>query len=56
MILGPMAEQSLRRALMISRGDWTDLVTRPLSSLLIVATLAMLLLPLRRILRRHTET
>ena len=26
LILGPLAEQSLRRALLISRGDWTELV------------------------------
>jgi len=48
MILGPMAEQSLRRALLISRGDWLELVTRPISAALIMATIAMLLLPLIR--------
>ena len=52
MILGPMAEQSLRRALLISRGDWLDLVTRPISAALILATIAMLLLPLLRAWRR----
>ena len=46
MILGPMAEQSVRRALLISRGDPTDLLTRPISTFLALATVAMLLWPL----------
>jgi len=38
LILGPAAEQHLRRALSISQGDWSVFVTRPLSaSLLIIA-------------------
>ena len=31
-ILGPMMEENLRRAMLLSRGDWTTFVTRPLSS------------------------
>ena len=31
-ILGPMMEENLRRALLLSRGDWSVLVTRPLSA------------------------
>lgn len=43
MILGPLAEQELRRALTISQGDWTVLLTRPLSaSLLALAVVALL--------------
>src|SRR5450759_271996 len=30
-ILGPMMEENLRRALLLSRGDWSVFVTRPLS-------------------------
>jgi putative tricarboxylic transport membrane protein len=42
MILGPFAEQALRQALTISAGDWTTLVTRPISaSILVVALLAV---------------
>jgi len=47
-ILGPMMEENLRRALLLSRGDWTVFVTRPLSgSLLFVALilLGIVLLP-----------
>ena len=31
-ILGPMMEENLRRALLLSRGDWSTFVTRPLSA------------------------
>jgi putative tricarboxylic transport membrane protein len=42
LILGPMAEQQLRRALSISQGDWTTLVSTPVSAgLLLVALLAL---------------
>jgi len=47
-ILGPMMEEYLRRALLLSRGDWSVFVTRPLSaSLLLVAAilLAVVLMP-----------
>lgn len=43
LILGPMAEQQLRRALSISQGDWTTLVQSPVSAgLLAVAALALI--------------
>ena len=47
-ILGPMMEENLRRALLLSRGDWSVFLTRGLSaSLLAVAAilLGMVLLP-----------
>ena len=41
-ILGPMMEENLRRALLLSRGDWSVFVTRPLSAgLLVVAVLLL---------------
>jgi putative tricarboxylic transport membrane protein len=41
-ILGPMMEKYLRRAMLISRGDWTVFFTRPISvTLLVLAVLAM---------------
>jgi putative tricarboxylic transport membrane protein len=41
-ILGPMLEENMRRALIISRGDPTTFITRPLSaSLLALAALAL---------------
>jgi putative tricarboxylic transport membrane protein len=49
LILGPMAEQQLRRALSISQGDWGTLVSTPVSAgLLIVATLALVVPPILR--------
>ncbi|HRH89783.1 MAG TPA: tripartite tricarboxylate transporter permease, partial [Rubrivivax sp.] len=41
-ILGPMMEENLRRALLLSRGDWTTFVTRPLSAGLLIAAVAMI--------------
>jgi putative tricarboxylic transport membrane protein len=43
-ILGPMMEENLRRALLLSRGDWTTFVTRPLSAGLLLGALAMVVI------------
>jgi TctA family transporter len=43
-ILGPMMEENLRRALLLSRGDWSTFVTRPLSAGLLLAALAMVVI------------
>ena len=40
-ILGPMMEENLRRALLLSRGDWTTFVSRPLSAALLAAAVLM---------------
>ena len=42
-ILGPMMEENLRRAMMISFGDPTVLITRPISAGFLLAALALLL-------------
>jgi len=41
-ILGPMMEENLRRALLLSRGSWSVLVTRPISLGLLIGALALL--------------
>ena len=41
-VLGPMMEENLRRALLLSRGDWSTFVTRPLSAGLLLGALAMI--------------
>jgi len=41
-ILGPMMEEYLRRALLLSRGDWTVFVTRPLSASLLLGAVILL--------------
>jgi len=38
LILGPAAEQHLRRALSISQGDWTVFVSHPLSATLLAVS------------------
>jgi putative tricarboxylic transport membrane protein len=43
-ILGPMMEENLRRALLLSRGDWSTFVTRPLSGALLGAALLMIII------------
>ena len=53
LILGPLAEQQLRRALAISEGDVWILFTRPLSGALLLLAAAALLIPW---LMRHDKT
>ncbi|XAH24654.1 tripartite tricarboxylate transporter permease [Xylophilus sp. GW821-FHT01B05] len=45
-ILGPMMEENLRRALLLSRGDWSVFVTRPISAGLLLAAVALLVVVL----------
>ena len=47
-IIGPMLEEYMRRALLLSRGDYTVFVTRPISAVMLfvaVAALIVVLLP-----------
>ena len=43
-VLGPMMEENLRRALLLSRGDPTVFVTRPISLAMLLVAVALLLL------------
>jgi putative tricarboxylic transport membrane protein len=52
LILGPAADQQLRRALAISDGDWSVLVTRPISATLLALAAAAALWPLWRSRKR----
>jgi TctA family transporter len=52
-ILGPMMEENLRRALLLSRGDWGTFVTRPLSAALLVAAALMILVVSLPAIRRQ---
>jgi putative tricarboxylic transport membrane protein len=45
LILAPMAEQSMRQALIISQGDWFTFFTRPLSGTLMAVALVLLFAP-----------
>ncbi|MFM7330118.1 MAG: tripartite tricarboxylate transporter permease [Brachymonas sp.] len=56
-ILGPMMEENLRRALLLSRGDWSVFVTRPLSAgLLIAAALLLAIVLLPSVKKQREET
>ena len=55
LILGPMMESNLRRALILSRGDWLGTLTRPIVLVFLVATVLSLLWPLLR-RRKQADT
>ena len=46
LILGPMMEENLRRALLLSRGEWSVLVTRPISAVLLAVAALLLVIVL----------
>jgi putative tricarboxylic transport membrane protein len=55
-ILGPMMEENLRRALLLSLGDWSTFVTRPLSAgLLVVAALLLVIMLLPTVKSKRKE-
>ena len=43
-VLGPLMEENLRRALLISRGDFTVFFTRPISAGFLIATVVLLVI------------
>ena len=54
-ILGPMMEENLRRALLLSRGDWTTFLTRPLSAGLLIGAALMIVVVMLPTLRKKRE-
>jgi TctA family transporter len=55
-VLGPMMEEHLRRAMLLSRGDWMTFLERPISaSILGVAALALALMLSPAIRRKKDE-
>jgi TctA family transporter len=55
-VLGPMMEENFRRALLLSRGDFTTFVTRPLSlGLLVAAALLVVIVALPAIKKSRQE-
>jgi putative tricarboxylic transport membrane protein len=54
-ILGPMMEENLRRALLLSRGDWATFVTRPLSSALLIAAVLLIVVVTLPSIRKKRE-
>jgi TctA family transporter len=54
-VLGPMMEQNLRRALVLSRGDPMTFIERPISLVLLIVAVALLALVLFPTFRRTRE-
>jgi TctA family transporter len=54
-VLGPLLEENLRRALIISRGDPTVFVTRPLSAVLLVLAVGALVLAALPMIRKRRD-
>jgi putative tricarboxylic transport membrane protein len=54
-ILGPMMEENLRRALLLSRGDPTVFATRPLSAVLLGIAILLLLIVVTPAIRKRRE-
>ena len=55
-VLGPMLEENLRRAMLLSRGDVTTFLSRPISlSLLIAAAILVLMITVPSIRRKRNE-
>src|SRR3954468_13636325 len=55
MVLGPLMEENLRRALLISRGDWSVFLTRPLSAVLLAIAAFLLVLTVLPALRAKRD-
>jgi putative tricarboxylic transport membrane protein len=54
-VLGPMMEEFLRRALLISRGDPLVLISRPVSAVMLLMALGLVLLVVTPVLRKTRE-
>ena len=54
-VLGPLLEENLRRTLIISRGDPSVFVTRPISLVLLMLAVAALLVAVLPLVRRGRE-
>jgi TctA family transporter len=54
-ILEPMMEENLRRALLLSRGDWSTFIARPLSSGLLIAAALLIVIVTLPTIRQKRE-
>lgn len=52
-ILGPMMEENLRRALLLARGDWSTFATRPLSAALLLAAVLLIMVTVSPAIRKR---
>lgn len=54
-VLGPIAEENLSAGLMSTNGDWSPIVTRPISLTLVLIAIVLLVVPLVRGRKTSTE-
>jgi len=54
-VLGPLLEENLRRAMILSRGDATTFVTRPISAILLTIAVAVLIIVFLPSVKRKRE-
>jgi putative tricarboxylic transport membrane protein len=54
-VLGPLMEENLRRAMLLARGDPTVFITRPISAGFIIASVLVLVLLALPVLRKKRE-
>jgi TctA family transporter len=54
-VLGPMMEENLRRSMLMSGGDPSVFLTRPLSLAFIVATVLILVVMVLPVVRAHRQ-
>ncbi len=54
-ILGPMMEENLRRSLLLSRGDWSTFMVRPLSAGLLIAAVLMVVIVMLPSVKKKRE-
>jgi TctA family transporter len=54
-VLGPLMEENLRRALLLSYGDLTTFVTNPISAWILATSALILLWSLWGVLRRFAQ-
>jgi len=52
-VLGPMMEENLRRALLLARGDWSAFITRPLSAALLLAAAILIMMTVSPAIRKQ---
>lgn len=55
MVLGPMIENNMRRALTGSNGDWLIFLQKPISLTFLIASLLLLVVPLLLNMRKSKQ-
>ena len=54
-VLGPLMEENLRRALLISRGDFSVFLTRPISAGFLIATVVLTIIMILPTMRQRRD-